>query len=126
MNREEAKKILRKPPYENSGFEMITKGDANKIIDKIYDYFEKKFEIEQNTNLEDEKSKRIIIESLRKENIRLKKHIIKKRCCQDCKNYLSGFQSDVLLWENCKLDYQCSNIFDNHFEEREKGCFDVI
>lgn len=106
MNRQEAKQLADKHSFkevETTGRYLIPRRVVHIIIDSLNEDFEQ----------------------LQKENTRLKKHIIKKRCCQDCKNYLSGFQSDGLLWENCEFNYQCSNIFDNHFEEIEKGCFDV-
>lgn len=59
------------------------------LVVGIYDDFEKQFEKEQNANLENEKAKSIVIEGLRKENIRLKKQLASNHhiecSCSFCK-----------------------------------------
>ena len=68
MSREDAKKDL----YYGIQFDTLK---INEFIDKIYDEFEQKFEKEQNSNLENEKAKSIILNQLKKENTRLKKQL---------------------------------------------------
>lgn len=112
MNREEAKNILMKPPYKNTGFEMIMKGDANKIIDSIYDEFEKD------------------LKDINNQVSRLKKQLSKGHhigcSCPFCKPLACSYVKNNFIFTNCD---DCKSKIDGIFQEicgnckRFYGCY---
>ena len=116
MNRDEAKNVLMKPPYKNSGFEIIMKGDANTIIDKIYDDFEKDLKEISNqvSRLKKQLSKGHHVECSCSFCKPVGEKVLKEftfTSCDDCKNKKDGTYQEIC--SNCKRFYGC------YFEAKE-------